>query len=127
MVSVGLAQNLAALRALSTEGIQRGHMNLHARNVAIQAGVPADLVPETVEFMKMRNKINTKSALTYLKGHELFKRHQLISSKKDLSSFYVEIKEDFLPEPLILTVLLDCKTVNKTYHLSIEKEPKLTD
>lgn len=35
MVSVGLAQNLAALRALSTEGIQRGHMNLHARNVAI--------------------------------------------------------------------------------------------
>ena len=35
MVSVGLAQNLAALRALSIEGIQRGHMNLHARNVAI--------------------------------------------------------------------------------------------
>lgn len=35
MVAVGLAQNLAALRALSVEGIQRGHMNLHARNVAI--------------------------------------------------------------------------------------------
>lgn len=47
-------------------------MNLHARNVAIQAGVPADLVPETVEFMKMRNRINTKAALTYLKGHDLF-------------------------------------------------------
>jgi hydroxymethylglutaryl-CoA reductase len=35
---VGLAQNLAALRALATEGIQRGHMGLHARQVAIAAG-----------------------------------------------------------------------------------------
>jgi len=38
VVSVGLAQNLAALRALATEGIQRGHMSLHARQVAIAAG-----------------------------------------------------------------------------------------
>jgi hydroxymethylglutaryl-CoA reductase len=38
VVSVGLAQNLAALRALGTEGIQRGHMRLHARQVAIAAG-----------------------------------------------------------------------------------------
>ena len=38
IVSVGLAQNIAALRALSTEGIQRGHMGLHARQVAIAAG-----------------------------------------------------------------------------------------
>lgn len=37
-VSVGLAQNMAALRALATEGIQRGHMALHARNIAIVAG-----------------------------------------------------------------------------------------
>jgi len=44
MVSVGLAQNFAAIRAMSVEGIQRGHMNLHARNVAIQAGIPTDLV-----------------------------------------------------------------------------------
>lgn len=36
--SVGLAQNMAALRALATEGIQRGHMTLHARNIAITAG-----------------------------------------------------------------------------------------
>lgn len=35
MVSVGLAQNFAAIRAMSVEGIQRGHMNLHAKNVAI--------------------------------------------------------------------------------------------
>ncbi|TIN70504.1 MAG: 3-hydroxy-3-methylglutaryl-CoA reductase, partial [Mesorhizobium sp.] len=37
-VAVGLAQNMAALRALATEGIQRGHMALHARNIAIVAG-----------------------------------------------------------------------------------------
>src|SRR5512132_3032940 len=38
IVSIGLAQNMAALRALATEGIQRGHMSLHARQVAIAAG-----------------------------------------------------------------------------------------
>ena len=42
IVSVGLAQNLAALRALATEGIQRGHMSLHARQVAIAAGAQGD-------------------------------------------------------------------------------------
>jgi hydroxymethylglutaryl-CoA reductase len=44
MVAVGLAQNLGALRALSTEGIQRGHMALHARQVAIAAGATGDQV-----------------------------------------------------------------------------------
>jgi hydroxymethylglutaryl-CoA reductase len=44
IVSVGLAQNLAALRALATEGIQRGHMGLHARQVAIAAGAQGDAI-----------------------------------------------------------------------------------
>jgi len=44
MGAVGLAQNLAALRALATEGIQRGHMRLHARSVAMAAGARGDLV-----------------------------------------------------------------------------------
>jgi hydroxymethylglutaryl-CoA reductase len=44
IVSVGLAQNLAALRALATEGIQRGHMSLHARQVAIAAGAQGELI-----------------------------------------------------------------------------------
>jgi len=56
IVSVGLAQNLAALRALATEGIQRGHMSLHARQIAIAAGatgaeierVAAQLVDESI-------------------------------------------------------------------------------
>jgi hydroxymethylglutaryl-CoA reductase len=43
----GLASNLAALRALSSEGIQRGHMGLHARQIAMSAGAP----PALVEFV----------------------------------------------------------------------------
>jgi len=49
IVSVGLAQNLAALRALATEGIQRGHMTLHARQVAISAGAEGALVDQLAE------------------------------------------------------------------------------
>ena len=44
MAAVGLAQNLGALRALSTEGIQRGHMALHARQLAIAAGASGEQV-----------------------------------------------------------------------------------
>ena len=44
IAAVGLAQNLAALRALATEGIQRGHMSLHARQVAIAAGAEGDAI-----------------------------------------------------------------------------------
>jgi hydroxymethylglutaryl-CoA reductase len=49
IVSVGLAQNLAALRALATEGIQRGHMSLHARQVAIAAGAQDDQIDSLAE------------------------------------------------------------------------------
>jgi hydroxymethylglutaryl-CoA reductase len=48
IVAVGLAQNLGAVRALATEGIQRGHMSLHARNVASTAGATAEEVPAVV-------------------------------------------------------------------------------
>lgn len=48
ITAVGLAQNLAALRALATEGIQRGHMSLHARNIAVSAGATANEIPEVV-------------------------------------------------------------------------------
>ncbi len=51
IVSVGLAQNLAALRALATEGIQRGHMGLHARQVAIAAGAQGDLIEQLASQM----------------------------------------------------------------------------
>lgn len=74
MLSVGLAQNFAALRALSIEGIQRGHMNLHARNVAIRAGIPTELVNDAVNFMKARNMITEKAAVMYLKSHQMYSK-----------------------------------------------------
>ncbi len=51
MATVGLAQNFAALRALSTDGIQQGHMTLHARSVASTANVPEDLFDTVVDSL----------------------------------------------------------------------------
>lgn len=57
MGAVGLAQNFAALRALASEGIQRGHMKLHSRNVAISAGATGDLVDLVAQRMIEEKKI----------------------------------------------------------------------
>jgi hydroxymethylglutaryl-CoA reductase len=62
IVSVGLAQNLAALRALSAEGIQRGHMSLHARNVAIGVGATGDLVDKIAAQMVEERKVRVDRA-----------------------------------------------------------------
>ncbi len=62
VAAVGLAQNLAALRALSSEGIQRGHMSLHARNIAINAGAPANLVDAVAERMVKEKKVRVDRA-----------------------------------------------------------------
>ena len=59
---VGLAQNFAALRALATEGIQRGHMGLHARNVAISAGATGELVDKIAEQMVNEWKVRADRA-----------------------------------------------------------------
>ncbi len=60
--AVGLAQNLAALRALATEGIQRGHMALHARQVAIAAGAKRDEIERVAERMIDRGVIRPDQA-----------------------------------------------------------------
>ncbi len=51
MVSVGLAQNLGALRALTQEGIQHGHMRLHARNLVVMAGAEGDMIDAAVRLL----------------------------------------------------------------------------
>ncbi|HID42832.1 MAG TPA: hydroxymethylglutaryl-CoA reductase, degradative [Archaeoglobaceae archaeon] len=51
IAAVGLAQNFAALRALATEGIQRGHMSLHARNIAMMAGAKGEEVDRIVDIL----------------------------------------------------------------------------
>ena len=63
IVSVGLAQNLGALRALATEGIQRGHMALHARQVAAAAGVPQEWINPIVEQMIKEGRIHVERAI----------------------------------------------------------------
>jgi hydroxymethylglutaryl-CoA reductase len=70
MASVGLAQNFAALRALVTEGIQRGHMKLHARNVAIMAGAKGDLIDNVASKMVEERKVRMDRAKELLKEME---------------------------------------------------------
>jgi len=61
-VAVGLAQNMAALKALSTEGIQKGHMALHAKNVAIAAGAKGDDIVAITKAMVSEGAINIERA-----------------------------------------------------------------
>jgi hydroxymethylglutaryl-CoA reductase len=60
--AVGLAQNLGALRALTNEGIQRGHMSLHSRNIAVAAGATGKLVDLVAEKMVQERKIRMDRA-----------------------------------------------------------------
>jgi len=62
IAAVGLAQNLAALKALVTEGIQRGHMRLHARNIAATAGATGTLIDKVAERMIEERKIKVDRA-----------------------------------------------------------------
>ena len=64
--SVGLAQNLAALRAMVTEGIQRGHMRMHARQIALAAGASPELAGRVVEQMIRENNIRPERARTII-------------------------------------------------------------
>jgi hydroxymethylglutaryl-CoA reductase len=68
MVAVGLAQNLAAIRALATEGIQRGHMALHARQVAIAAGATGEEVDRIAAQLAAEGQIRVERARELLKG-----------------------------------------------------------
>ncbi len=67
IVSVGLAQNMAALRALATEGIQRGHMSLHARQVALAAGASGDMIEKVAAQMVAEKAIRVTRAEEILK------------------------------------------------------------
>jgi len=69
MAAVGLAQNLGALRALAHEGIQRGHMSLHARNIAIMAGATGDLIDLVVEKMVEERKVRLDRAKELIEEH----------------------------------------------------------
>lgn len=62
IAAVGLAQNFAAIRALATEGIQRGHMRMHAKQLAVAAGASADQITEVVELLIREGNIRLQRA-----------------------------------------------------------------
>jgi hydroxymethylglutaryl-CoA reductase len=68
MASVGLAQNLAAIRALATDGIQRGHMRMHARQLAVAAGANGAQVAQVVEQMVREGNIRLERAKTLVQA-----------------------------------------------------------
>jgi len=69
LAAVGLAQNLGALRALAHEGIQRGHMSLHARNIAVAAGATDRLIDLVAERMVEERKIRMDRAKELIKHY----------------------------------------------------------
>ncbi len=60
--AVGLAQNFSAIRALASEGIQKGHMRLHAKNIAVSAGVSKDKIDEVVSRMVKESNVSVTRA-----------------------------------------------------------------
>lgn len=67
IASIGLVQNLAAIKALATEGIQRGHMSLHARNIAINAGAKDEFVDKVANKMIAMKKVRVDIAKEIIK------------------------------------------------------------
>ena len=116
MTSVGLAQNFAAIRALVTEGIQKGHIGLHAKNIAFRAGVPDYLILDVVEFMKKNNSINEETAEKYLESLKLYKEirkengnDEKNNEKRKLSTFYIDINFPFLKYPIRMNFIINTK------------------
>ncbi|MEM2874627.1 MAG: hydroxymethylglutaryl-CoA reductase, degradative [Candidatus Hadarchaeales archaeon] len=70
MAAVGLAQNLAAMRALATEGIQRGHLRLHARNLAATAGAKGEMIDVIASRMVEEGNVSYNRALELLRELE---------------------------------------------------------
>jgi hydroxymethylglutaryl-CoA reductase len=71
MGAVGLAQNFAALRALVTDGIQKGHMGLHARSVAASAGAPEEIFDQVVEGMVESGDVKSWKAEELIKSMQM--------------------------------------------------------
>lgn len=69
IAAVGLAQNLAALRASASEGIKRGHMALHVRNIALQASAAGEEIKAIIRDMIRAGEITADHASTLLSQH----------------------------------------------------------
>jgi hydroxymethylglutaryl-CoA reductase len=80
MGAVGLAQNLAAIKALTTEGIQRGHMRLHARNLIMMAGADENYVETAIEELVSSGEIRFDKAV------DIVKKWKKVQNSKNSSS-----------------------------------------
>jgi hydroxymethylglutaryl-CoA synthase len=121
MASVGLSCNFAAIRAMVSEGIQKGHMGLHARNIAISAGVPNELVQEVVEYMKQRNDISEQAAKDYLAAHN-FSVATMVRPRfyGSLSTFSIHISD--INPPVKLDIAFE--SIGIPIHLAIDKQTR---
>ncbi|OQR81650.1 3-hydroxy-3-methylglutaryl-coenzyme A reductase [Thraustotheca clavata] len=103
LVCVGLAQNFAAIRALAITGINQGHMALHARNIAVAAGAPNELVAELCAYMLARGSIRIETAKAYLTAHAVYKdilSEPIVEAQPRPSMFYVEVDVPGLSKPI---------------------------
>ncbi|CAI5747411.1 unnamed protein product [Peronospora destructor] len=131
IVSVGLAQNFAAIRAIAVTGIQKGHMALHARNIAVAAGAPSELVSEVCSYMLLRKSINVETAKEYLQAHAVFS--EILSNSPPTSPvsvtlpsmFYVEIPIPELESTVSLNLAFEA--INKHPQYIAIMAPNATD
>ena len=129
LVSVGLAQNFAAIRALAIEGIQKGHMNLHAKNIAVSAGVPPNLIKEVVTFMKSKGSITIETAQDYMKAHQIYistsknKKGQ-IKEQQNFSTCFIKIENPMITEKIILNLIIDTPPGETPIHLTLTNDEK---
>jgi geranylgeranyl pyrophosphate synthase len=94
--AVGLAQNLGALRALAAEGIQRGHMRVHARNVAVAAGAGLHEVERVAATIAEREEVNQRAATAVLRELRRGQRTRPVRQR------FRELQQDYLPRVLEL-------------------------
>jgi hydroxymethylglutaryl-CoA reductase len=85
--AVGLVQNLAAMRSLVTEGIQKGHMSLHARNVAVSAGAAGEAVGQVASQMVREGRIGFDRAKQIL-------RHALRAAEREVQKLETRLGEE---------------------------------
>ncbi len=110
--AVGLAQNLSALRALAAEGIQHGHMRLHARNVAAEAGAAPEQVEFIAETIAERGDVSLSAAKAALAELESARRaansippaYAGVEKNRDLLGRFRALRDRYYPE---MTALFD--------------------
>ncbi len=97
LAAVGLAQNFAACLALSTVGIQQGHMALHARSVAISIGVPPNMIEEVAQEMINRGEVKVAVA------EQVFREMKEKPKRKPKSKLDMELpRNTFAPGKVVL-------------------------